>query len=65
MRVLRGFEDVELEPEEAKTVTFDLTYRDLATWAVEEENWVISKPNKTVYVGSSSRDLRLDAELES
>ncbi|CAI4219615.1 unnamed protein product [Parascedosporium putredinis] len=64
VRVLRGFEDVELEPEEAKTVTFDLTYRDLATWAVEEENWVISKANKTVYVGSSSRDLRLDAELE-
>jgi len=55
---------VELEPGESKTVAFDLTYRDLATWDEEVENWVISDTKKTVYVGASSRDLRLNAELD-
>lgn len=64
VRVLRGFEDVELEAGESKRISFDLTYRDLATWDVDEENWVIIDAEKVVFVGSSSRDLRLNSTLD-
>ncbi|KJZ74948.1 Putative beta-glucosidase A [Hirsutella minnesotensis 3608] len=64
VRVLRGFERIErIEP--GKTVTFraDLTRRDLSNWDVVAQNWVITKYPKKVWVGSSSRNLPLQAEL--
>ncbi|KAI2602661.1 glycoside hydrolase family 3 protein [Hypoxylon sp. NC1633] len=61
--VLRGFEEVSLEPGETKTVAFDLTYRDLSNWDPEAEDWRLTEYPKTAYVGASSRDLRLQKEL--
>jgi beta-glucosidase len=63
MRVLRGFEEVVLKPKETKTVEFSLTFRDLATWSEGAENWVLRESEKTVFVGASSRDLRLNGTL--
>ena len=65
VRVLRGFEDVELEAGCSARVSFDLTYRDLATWDSGEENWVIRDTEKVVFMGSSSRDLKLNRTLEA
>ncbi|KAI0404102.1 glycosyl hydrolase family 3 N terminal domain-containing protein [Xylaria palmicola] len=62
--VLRGFDEVELKAGETKTVAFNLTYRDLSNWDVEAQDWKVTSHLKTVYVGASSRDLRLHAELE-
>ncbi|RYC60055.1 hypothetical protein CHU98_g6175 [Xylaria longipes] len=62
--VLRGFEEVELEAGEKKTVAFNLTYRDLSNWDTEAQDWKVTSYPKTVYVGASSRDLRLHADIE-
>ncbi|KAI1385345.1 glycoside hydrolase family 3 protein [Hypoxylon trugodes] len=62
--VLRGFDEIYLEPGETKTVAFDVTYRDLSNWDAEAEDWRITEFPKTVYVAASSRDLRLHTELE-
>ncbi|KAI0438663.1 glycosyl hydrolase family 3 N terminal domain-containing protein [Xylaria telfairii] len=62
--VLRGFDEVELDVGEKKTVAFGLTYRDLSNWDTEAQDWKITSYPKTVYVGASSRDLRLRADIE-
>ena len=58
VRVLRGFDKISLEPGEKKTVSFDLTRRDLSYWDVVAQNWVmLEHGNYTFSVGESSRDL--------
>ncbi|KAI1157740.1 glycosyl hydrolase family 3 N terminal domain-containing protein [Nemania serpens] len=61
--VLRGFDEVELKGGQTKTVTFNVTYRDLSNWDTEAQDWKVTRYPKTVYVGASSRDFRLHAKL--
>lgn len=61
--VLRGFERLSIQPGTSAEFHVDLTRRDLSNWDPAAQNWVISKYQKTVYVGSSSRKLLLEAEL--
>ncbi|KAI0535022.1 glycosyl hydrolase family 3 N terminal domain-containing protein [Xylaria digitata] len=61
--VLRGFDEVVLNSGETKTVTFNVTYRDLSNWNTEAQDWEVTSYPKTAYVGASSRDLRLHADL--
>ncbi|KAK0749889.1 glycoside hydrolase family 3 protein [Schizothecium vesticola] len=61
--VLRGFEDVHLEPGETKTVVFELTRRDISNWNTTSQNWEIWGKEKFVFVGSSSEKIRLNATL--
>ncbi|KAI1192612.1 glycosyl hydrolase family 3 N terminal domain-containing protein [Nemania serpens] len=61
--VLRGFDEVELRAGQTKTVTFNVTYRDLSNWDTEAQDWKVTSQPKTAYVGASSRDLRLHAKL--
>ncbi len=58
VRVLRGFDKVSLGPGETRTVTFDLTRRDLSYWDVVAQNWHMPEEGEyTFSVGQSSRDL--------
>ncbi|QSZ36677.1 hypothetical protein DSL72_006558 [Monilinia vaccinii-corymbosi] len=64
VRVLRGFEKVELAKHETKTLHFNLTRRDLSYWDVVRQNWVMpTEGNFTIRVGASSRDLRVTGSL--
>ncbi|RJE24625.1 hypothetical protein PHISCL_03049 [Aspergillus sclerotialis] len=58
---LRGFDKQMIPPGMSAQFTFDLTRRDLANWDTVSQNWVISEHPKTVFVGSSSRELPLRA----
>ena len=62
---LRGFERVYLEAGETKTVEFALTSRDLAYWNIDEKDYLPTKGNYDIMVGSSSaaNDLKV-ATLE-
>ncbi|KAF2190003.1 glycoside hydrolase family 3 protein [Zopfia rhizophila CBS 207.26] len=60
---LRGFQKVELAPGKNGTVDFELTRRDLSTWSVEAQQWVIQEGEYKVFVGASSRDIRLSASF--
>jgi hypothetical protein len=61
--VLRGFDDLILDPGQSAVFKYDVTRRDISNWDTVTQNWVISKYPKTVYVGSSSRKLPLSAAL--
>ncbi|TDZ33593.1 putative beta-glucosidase E [Colletotrichum spinosum] len=58
VKVLRGFDKFNLEKGEQKTVTFNLTRRDLSYWDVHEQNWVmVTSGEYSFLVGQSSRQL--------
>lgn len=64
VRELRGFERlVNIQPNETRTFTVDVTRRDVSAWSTEEQDWVVRNSTKTVYVGRSSRDLPLSSTL--
>jgi beta-glucosidase len=60
---LRGFAKPFLRVDESKTVTFNLTRRDLSTWDVTAQKWHLQAGKYGIYVGTSSRELPLRGEL--
>ncbi|KAI5918027.1 glycoside hydrolase superfamily [Camillea tinctor] len=58
---LRGFLKPLLEPGESAVLEFDLTRRDLSTWDVVAQEWLLQEGRYTISVGSSSRVLPLSA----
>ena len=58
---LKGFDRVELEPGESKTLAFTLDDRSFALW---DGGWKIPGGTYRVLIGSSSRDIRLKSEIE-
>lgn len=65
VRQLRGFDKPTIEPGKTITVTFKLTRRDLSTWDVSAQNWLLQKGDYTFYAGSSSRDLPVKSSLST
>lgn len=61
--MLRAFDRATIYPGQSLQWTTTLTRRDLSNWDVASQNWVISKAPKKVYVGNSSRNLPLSADL--
>lgn len=56
-RQLRGFDKIELGPNQPGKVPFELMRRDLSYWDVEAQQWLIPKDEVKLSVGFSSRDL--------
>ena len=54
---LRGFEKIELEPGESRTVTFVVGPGDLRFWGMDMEP-IIEPGTFTVFVGGSSADTK-------
>jgi beta-glucosidase len=59
LKQLRGFEKVKLAPGQSAGVEFALTRRDLSEWDVATQQWVLQDGKYRVFVGASSRDIRL------
>lgn len=62
-RELKGFEKISLAAGEEKRVKFTLTRRAFAYWSSALEGFRTEGGDYTVYIGSSSRDLRLCADV--
>ena len=66
-RRLVGWAKVELEPGETRQVTVTLdpnaASRPLSYWDMSTHGWEIASGDYTVYVGASSRDIRLTSTL--
>ncbi len=62
-RQLVGFERLTLSPGEEREVTVHIGERELSYWSVAEHDRSVAPGHRPVYVGSSSRDLRLRAEI--
>ncbi|KAL5356299.1 putative beta-glucosidase D [Aspergillus floccosus] len=63
VRQLRGFDNVEIAQEEQARVKFELRRRDISHWDVIKQQWAVAPGEYTVYVGASSRDLRLQGRF--
>ena len=63
VRQLRGFEKVMLQPGESVEVQFSLTRRDLSIWDVMLQQWRLQEAEYGGFVGSSSRDLRVNGTV--
>ena len=58
-RSLSGFTRVDLKPGELKTVTVHIPGRQFAYWASEKKAWITQGGNRSIFVGASSRDIKL------
>ena len=56
---LRGFAKMRYEPGQSKRLRVALPRRAMSVWDVKEEKWTMPAGEFTVYVGASSRDIRL------
>ncbi len=64
VRALVAFDRVHIGAGEAKTVTLHVPERQLQYWSTAETKWVIASGKRTVSVGGSSRDLRLNETID-
>lgn len=60
---LRGFDKLRLEPGKSGKARFELTKRDFSIWDVSSQKWVIQPGQHKIYVGASSRDIRLTGSV--
>lgn len=58
---LKGFVKIHLEPGEEKKVSVELDDRAFAFWNTATEDWCVESGEYKILVGSSSRDIRLEA----
>ncbi|KAI1077250.1 glycoside hydrolase family 3 protein [Whalleya microplaca] len=63
VKQLRGFSKLVFEPKQSALFEFGLTRRDLSTWDVVAQNWLLQRGEYKIYVGSSSRKLPLVGTL--
>ncbi len=59
---LQGFEKIELQAGETKTVTIELNERSFAYYNTNEEDWHVESGTYNIMVGASAADIRLKGE---
>ena len=63
VRALVGFDRIHLSAGEAKTVTLHVDPRQLQYWSTASGKWETATGKRTVSVGASSRDLRVEQAI--
>jgi beta-glucosidase len=64
LKQLIAFSKIELQPGQKKSVSFTLACGDFAFYSVLQSKWVSKAGVYTMYIGSSSRDIRLQRNIE-
>jgi beta-glucosidase len=64
VRALVGFDRIHLAAGEAKTVTLHVAPRQLQYWSTKDGKWVTATGKRTLSVGASSRDLRVEQSID-
>lgn len=64
IRELKGFEKVELQPGESKTVTFTLDKRSFAYWNEQISDWHVETGDFRIEIGQSSREIVLSETVK-
>ena len=63
VKALAQFERVTLAPGQSKSLTLHVEPRRLQYWSSADGKWQTAAGSRTVYAGSSSRDIRLQADV--
>ncbi len=64
VRALVAFDRIQLAAGEAKTVTLHVEPRQLQYWSTADSKWVAATGKRTLSVGASSRDLRVEKAID-
>lgn len=65
VRALAAFDRIHLSAGEDKMVTLHVAERQLQYWSTKDGKWVTARGKRTVSVGTSSRDLRLEQSIDN
>jgi hypothetical protein len=63
VKQLKGFRKVQLNPGQTGHVQLNLDMRSFAFWDTTTHNWKVTPGQYQIYVGSSSRDIRLQGQI--
>jgi beta-glucosidase len=63
LKELRGFQRIELWPNETRTVRFTLKGTDLTYWDAGKHSFVVEPGNVSIMLGGSSADVRLEKSI--
>ncbi len=63
-KALAGFRRIELEHGHARWVTIHVGERTLSYWSTASHDWQLALGKRALYVGSSSRDIRLQSTID-
>jgi beta-glucosidase len=64
VRALAAFDRIHLKPGESKDVTLHVVPRQLQYWSTKNQKWETATGKRTVSVGGSSRNLRLNQTID-
>jgi beta-glucosidase len=64
VKKLVGFDRVQLKPGQAVRVNLRIAARDLSFWSVWQHDWVVTGGPRPIFVGASSRDIRLRGQIQ-
>jgi beta-glucosidase len=64
VKELKGFQKVDLQPGESKTIVIELNKKDFSFWNPDTKDWFFEKGAFVIHVGASSKDIRLRKQLE-
>jgi beta-glucosidase len=64
VRALVAFDRIHLAAGEAKTITLHVAPRQLQYWSTKDGNWATAAGKRTLSVGASSRDLRVEQSID-
>ena len=64
VRALAAFDRIHLKTGESRNVTVHIAPRAFEYWSTSSKGWMTAGGPRKIHVGASSRDLRLDSELE-
>ncbi|GHT08765.1 glycosyl hydrolase [Bacteroidia bacterium] len=64
IKELKAFDKVNLAPGEEKTITFTLSVNDLKFFDDKKHDWVAEPGKFTVYIGTSSADIKSTVDFE-
>ncbi|MFW9942339.1 MAG: glycoside hydrolase family 3 C-terminal domain-containing protein, partial [Candidatus Thorarchaeota archaeon] len=64
LKELKRFTKVKLKPDEKRSIKFELTKEDLSFFDEKTNEWKAEKGKFKIHIGSSSRDIRLQGEIE-
>lgn len=64
VRELRGFDKVELQPGETKTVSFTLDRRAFAYWSVQIHDWHVESGVYEIQIGKSAQEIILTETVQ-
>ena len=56
---LVGFKRIELDAGQSERVTVRVSSLELSYWSTGAQDWILAAGDRKVYVGGSSRDIRL------